>query len=247
MRALPTGTVTFLFSDIEGSTRLLTELGDRYEEALEQHRDLMREAFARHGGVEVDTQGDAFFCAFASAHDAVAAAEEAQRGLAGTAMRARIGLHTAEPKLGREGYLGIDVHRAARICSAGHGGQVLLSQKTWDLLANEIDSKLAVRDLGKHRLKDLTAPERLYQLLAPELESEFPALKTLDNRPTNLPPQATPLIGRERELQEIQQALLREHVRLLTLTGAGGTQETLEKLDAYLERADTAARLDQVS
>ncbi|TML45288.1 MAG: adenylate/guanylate cyclase domain-containing protein [Actinobacteria bacterium] len=238
MRTLPTGTVTFLFSDVEGSTRLLTELGDRYEKALQQHRDRMREAFARHGGVEVDTQGDAFFCAFASAHDAVAAAEEAQRGLAGSAMRVRIGLHTGEPKLGREGYLGIDVHRAARICSAGHGGQVLLSQTTWDLLANEIDSELAVRDLGKNRLKDLAAPERLYQLLAPGLESEFPALKTVDNRPTNLPPQATPLIGREHELQEIQQALLREHVRLLTLTGAGGTGKTRLALQLAAQASD---------
>ena len=238
MRTLPTGTVTFLFSDVEGSTRLLTELGDRYEKALQQHRDRMREAFARHGGVEVDTQGDAFFCAFASAHDAVAAAEEAQRGLAGSAMRVRIGLHTGEPKLGREGYLGVDVHRAARICSAGHGGQVLLSQTTWDLLANEIDSELAVRDLGKNRLKDLAAPERLYQLLAPGLESEFPALKTVDNRPTNLPPQATPLIGREHELQEIQQALLREHVRLLTLTGAGGTGKTRLALQLAAQASD---------
>src|SRR5205085_7457882 len=238
MRTLPTGTVTFLFSDVEGSTRLLTELGDRYEKALQQHRDRMREALARHGGVEVDTQGDAFFCAFASAHDAVDAAEETQRGLAGSDMRVRIGLHTGEPKLGREGYLGIDVHRAARICSAGHGGQVLLSQTTWDLLANEIDSELAVRDLGKNRLKDLAAPERLYQLLAPGLESEFPALKTVDNRPTNLPPQATPLIGREHELQEIQQALLREHVRLLTLTGAGGTGKTRLALQLAAQASD---------
>jgi predicted ATPase/class 3 adenylate cyclase/NTP pyrophosphatase (non-canonical NTP hydrolase) len=238
MRTLPTGTVTFLFSDIEGSTRLMSELGDRYEEALEHHRDLMREAFARHGGVEVDTQGDAFFCAFASAHDAVEAAAEAQRGLAESPTRVRIGLHTGEPKLGREGYVGIDVHRAARICSAGHGGQVLLSQTSCDLLAIEIDSKLTVRDLGKHRLKDLAAPERLYQLLVPGLETEFPALKTLDNRPTNLPSQATPLIGRERELQEIQQLLLRENLRLLTLTGAGGTGKTRLALQLAAEASD---------
>ena len=238
MRTLPSGTVTFLFSDIEGSTRLLVELGDRYEEALEQHRDLMRETFARHGGVEVDTQGDAFFCAFTSAHDAVAAAEEAQRGLAESPTQVRIGLHTGEPKLGRGGYVGIDVHRAARICSAGHGGQVLLSQTTFDLLADEIDSKLAVRDLGKHRLKDLAAPERLYQLLVPGLESEFPALKTLDSHPTNLPSQATPLIGRERELREIQQLLRREHLRLLTLTGAGGTGKTRLALQLAAEASD---------
>ena len=234
MRKLPTGTVTFLFSDIEGSTRLLAELGERYEVVLEQHRDVMRNAFARHGGVEVDTQGDAFFCAFASAREALAAAEEAQRGLAEGAVRVRIGLHTGEPKLGREGYVGMDVHRAARICSAGHGGQILLSQPTRDLL----EADLVVRDLGEHRLKDLTAPERLYQLVAPGLEDEFPALKTLDARPTNLPTQPTPLVGRERELEELQGLLAREDVRLLTLVGPGGTGKTRVALQLVAESTD---------
>src|SRR6059058_6298331 len=142
MSELPTGTVTFLFTDIEGSTRLLHELGDAYADALAEHRRVLREAFSRHTGVEVDTQGDAFFVAFARAKDALAAAVEAQRGLANGPIRVRMGLHTGEPVVTDEGYVGIDVHRAARIAAAGHGGQVLLSQATRDLVAGE-----AVRDL----------------------------------------------------------------------------------------------------
>jgi class 3 adenylate cyclase len=150
----PTGTVTLLFTDIEGSTRLLHELGDRYADALAEHRRVLREAFRRHGGVEVDTQGDAFFYAFARAKEAVAAAAEAQQALADRLVRVRIGIHTGEPIVTEEGYVGIDVHRAARIMSAGHGGQVLLSQPTRDLL----ESSVELRDLGEHRLKDLTEP-----------------------------------------------------------------------------------------
>src|SRR6187431_3386266 len=153
----PTGVVTLLFTDVEGSTRLLHELGDDYGDALHEHRRRLRAAFAEHEGVEVDTQGDAFFVAFARASDAVAAAADAQLALAGGRVRVRMGLHTGEPRRADEGYVGFDVHRAARIAAAGHGGQVLLSQATADLAGVE------VRDLGLHRLKDLSAPERLFQ------------------------------------------------------------------------------------
>jgi class 3 adenylate cyclase len=148
---LPTGTVTFLFTDIEGSTRLLNELGDRYPAVLTEHRRALRQAFGNHGGVEVDTQGDAFFVAFARAPDA-AAADEAQRSLADRPVRVRIGLHSGQPTMTDEGYVGIDVHRAARICSAAHGGQIVLSEQTRSLLGDG----LHLRDLGLHRLKDPT-------------------------------------------------------------------------------------------
>src|ERR671931_1343982 len=193
MRQLPVGTVTFLFTDIEGSTRLLHELGDRYPEALAEHRRLLRKAFSRHGGIEIDTQGDAFFVAFARAKDALAAAREGQQALSEGPIRVRIGLHTGEPVVTEEGYVGIDVHRAARIAAAGHGGQVLLSQTTCDLLGGEAE----LRDLGDHRLKDLAEPQRLYQLG----DGGFPPLKTLNQ--SNLPVQPTPLIGRETELAEV--------------------------------------------
>ena len=183
---LPSGTVTFLFTDIEGSTRLLHELGDGYADALAEHRRVLREAFARHGGVEVDTQGDAFFVAFARASDAVAAAADGQAALEGGPLRVRMGLHTGEPIVTEEGYVGLDVHRAARIAAAGHGGQVLVSQATRDLAGVD-----GLRDLGEHRLKDLSASERLYQLG----EGDFPPLKTL--YATNLPVPVTPFVGRD--------------------------------------------------
>jgi class 3 adenylate cyclase len=159
MTELPTGTVTFLFTDIEGSTRLLRELGDAYAAALADHRRVLREAFARHDGVEVDTQGDAFFVAFARAKDALAAAADGQEALEPGPIRVRIGLHTGEPIVTDEGYVGIDIHRAARIAAVGHGGQIVVSQTTYDLAGSD-----GLHDLGDHRLKDLSAPERLYQL-----------------------------------------------------------------------------------
>jgi hypothetical protein len=197
---------------------------------LAEHRRVLREVFARHRGVEVDTQGDAFFLVFASAREAVAGAEEAQRALAGGPVRVRIGLHSGEPVVTDQGYVGLDVHRGARIAAAGHGGQVLLSQSTRDLL----DVSVEVRDLGGHRLKDLGDPMRLYQLGG----GEFPPLRSLNW--TNLPVQPTPLVGRGRELE--QAALqLREH-RLLTLTGPGGSGKTRLALqlaaDAVEEFAD---------
>jgi predicted ATPase len=228
MRDLPAGTVTFLFTDIEGSTKLLHELGaERYAESLAAHRRALRRAFTGHGGVEVDTQGDAFFVAFADAGGGLAAAREAQEALAAEPIRVRIGLHTGEPLLTDEGYVGADVHKAARICAAGHGGQILLSEQT----------KLAVEDgdlrsLGLHRLKDLTAAEPLYQVG----EAEFPPLKSLNQ--SNLPEQPTPFVGRELELGEVLHLLRGEKVRLLTLTGPGGSGKTRLAVQAAAEQVE---------
>src|SRR5437868_1160049 len=170
----PTGVVTLLFTDVEGSTRLLHELGDGYGEALHEHRRRLRAAFAEHEGVEVDTQGDAFFFAFARPSDAVAAAADGQRALMDGPVRVRMGLHTGEPRLTEEGYVGLDVHKGARVAAVGHGGQVLLSQSTRAL----VDAN--VRDLGVHRLKDLSAPERIHQLEIDGVQCEFPLLKTAE-------------------------------------------------------------------
>jgi predicted ATPase/class 3 adenylate cyclase len=218
-RELPAGTVTFLFTDVEGSTKLLHELGpDRYAESLAEHRRVLRDAFGRHGGVEVDTQGDAFFIAFPTAPDAIASAREAQQALE---IPVRMGVHTGTPLLTDEGYVGTDVHRAARIAAAGSGRQVLVSASTASLLE---PSTSLLLDLGEHRLKDLSAPERIYQLG----EAEFPALRTLYR--TNLPVPATPFLGRERELAQVVELLA--GTRLLTLTGPGGTGKTRLALQA---------------
>src|SRR6476660_4561784 len=177
MGSLPAGTGTFLFTDIEGSTRLVHSLGEAgYADALAAHRVILREAFAENGGVEVDTQGDAFFVAFPTAPGAIAAAGAATDRLAGGPISVRIGIHSGTPFVTDEGYVGVDVHRAARIAASGHGGQTLVSAAT----AGLIDAA-AVRDLGEHRLKDLSAPERIYQLG----ETEFPPLRSLYR--TNLP------------------------------------------------------------
>ncbi len=182
MAALPGGTVTFLFTDIEGSTRLLQDLGDDYGEVVREHRRLLREHLGAKGGAEVDTQGDAFFYSFPRATQAVAGAVAAQRALGGhtwpqgAAVRVRMGLHTGEPSVGDEGYLGLDVVRAARICSAGHGGQILLSETTRALLGNDLPEGVAVVDLGQQNLKDVQH-ERIFQL-ALEGDESFPPLKT---------------------------------------------------------------------
>jgi predicted ATPase/class 3 adenylate cyclase len=228
MAELPRGTVTFLFTDVEGSTRLLQELGDAYAEVLAEHRRVLREAFTRQGGIEVDTQGDAFFVAFRRAADAVAAAAAAQDALAEAPLRVRMGVHTGEPLATADGYVGVDVHRAARIAAAGHGGQVLLSQSTRELVG-----PTGLRDLGEHWLKDFEAPERIWQLG----EHEFPPLKTLYQ--TNLPVPATRFLGREQERREVA-ALLREH-RLVTLTGPGGTGKTRLGLQVAAEAAGSYA------
>jgi predicted ATPase/class 3 adenylate cyclase len=222
-RELPTGTVTFLFTDVEGSTKLLHQLGaEGYAAALAEHRRALREAFAAHGGVEVDTQGDACFVAFSSAPDALAAAREGQEALASGPIRVRIGLHTGRPTLTEEGYVGGDVHLGARIAAAGHGGQVLLSKATRELVDGEVS------DLGEHRVKDFAEPVWLF-----ELGSErFPPLKTISN--TNLPRPASSFVGREREVEEVV-AQLRGGTRLLTLTGAGGSGKTRLAIEAAAE------------
>ncbi len=231
-RALPDGVVTLLFTDIEGSTRLLRELGDGYGDALDDHRGIVRAACAAHDGVEVDTQGDAFFMAFARASDAACAAADAQRGLAGGPIRVRMGLHTGEPRVTDEGYVGIDVHRGARIAAVGHGGQVLLSQTTRTLVDHE------ARDLGVHRLKDLSAPERIYQLEIEGLPGEFPLLKTLEAGMKNLPLPRTSFVGRASELEAIDRLLDDPGCRLLTLVGPGGAGKTRLALEAAAGRVD---------
>ena len=228
MAELPTGTVTFLFTDIEGSTRLLDELGvNAYAEALADHQRIVRGALVDHRGVEVDTQGDAFFCVFASARDAVAAIVEIQELLRGP-IRVRAGLHSGEALLHDDRYIGTDVHRAARVAAVGHGGQTVLTGATAGLLD---PSTVELRDLGDHRLKDLTAPVRLHQL-GPH---DFPPLRSLHR--TNLPVAAWPLLGRDRELEEIR-ALVAGNARLVTLTGPGGSGKTRLALQAAADLAD---------
>lgn len=228
MSGPPSGTVTLLFSDIEGSTRLLQRAGEAYSELLAEHRRLLREAFAHNGGFEMDSEGDAFFVAFGSANDAAAAAVAGQRALAdhdwrdGNEVRVRMGLHTGEPRAVGGRYVGLVVHAAARIMAAGHGGQVLVSESTCALL----DDRFEVRDLGAHRLKDLPGTQQLYQLQIDGLPANFPPLKTLDHRPTNLPLEPNAFIGRTRELKEAWALLTREDARLLTLTGTGGAGKT---------------------
>jgi predicted ATPase/class 3 adenylate cyclase len=229
-RGLPTGTLTFLFTDIEGSTRLLQELGEGYRRVQNDHAEIMRKAIAEGEGVEIRTEGDSFFAVFTTPSGAVRAAVAAQRGLAahewphGQPLRVRMGMHTGEAVLGGDDYLGIDVNRAARIAAAGHGGQVLLSDATRGLVEQTLSEGVRLRDLGARRLKDLALPMRIYQLDIDGLIDEFPELTTLDARPTNLPIQLTTFVGREREIERIA-PLLGEH-RLVTLTGAGGSGKT---------------------
>ena len=224
---LPTGTVTFLFTDVEGSTRLLHELGtEPYAKALAEHRRVVREVCADQGGVEVDTQGDAFFIAFPTASGALEAARLINERLDSGPIRLRMGLHTGTPLVTEEGFVGPDVHRAARIAAAGHGGQVLVSSVASALVDTDL------RDLGEHRLKDLARPERIYQLG----NREFPPLKSLYK--TNLPVPASTFLGRERELRDVVELVTRPDVRLLTLTGPGGAGKTRLALQAAAEAAD---------
>jgi class 3 adenylate cyclase len=240
----PTGTVTFLFTDIESSTQLLQRLGDAYPEVLTTHQRLLREAFTAHGGYEVDTQGDSFLIAFPTAPAALAAAAVATRALAahpwpaGETVRVRMGLHTGAPKLLGARYVGLDVHRAARIGSSGHGGQILLSAATVELARLELPSAVTLRDLGAHRLKDLQQAERIYQADLAGLPTDFPPLKALDTRPHNLPIQPGPLLGRERETAALLALLRREDVRLVILTGPGGVGKTRLSLQVGAEALD---------
>ncbi|MEO8972168.1 MAG: tetratricopeptide repeat protein [Ktedonobacteraceae bacterium] len=244
MSDLPTGTVTLLFTDIEGSTRLLQKLGERYATVLAECRHLLRAAFAQYDGHEVDTQGDAFFVAFARATDAISAAVTIQRTMNEHAwpmdatVRVRIGLHTGEPLLSADGYIGVDVHHAARIMSAGHGGQILLSQTTRQLVEQHLPEDTFLLDLGEHRLKDLQRPSHLFQLSIAGLPDTFPPLKTLDTRPNNLPIQPTPFIGREKEVAAVTRLLRRPEVRLVTLTGPGGVGKTRLGLHVVAELSD---------
>jgi predicted ATPase/class 3 adenylate cyclase len=227
----PTGSVTFLFTDIEGSTALLQHLGDqRFAGVLDEHRHILRAAFEAGGGYEVDTQGDSFLVAFGSAQDAVATVVAAQQAINAhlwpkdAPIRVRMGLHTGEPTVAGSRYVGIDVHRAARIMAVGYGGQILLSRTTHDLIGDALPEGLKVRDLGEHRLKDLTRPEHIFQMVIPDLPADFPPLKTLDIISNNLPIQLTSFIGREREIEHVKRSLAK--TRLLTLMGAGGSGKT---------------------
>jgi predicted ATPase/class 3 adenylate cyclase len=227
---LPRGIITFLFTDIEGSTQLLQAIGPRYGDVLGEHHRLMREAVAKHEGIEISTEGDAFFVAFTSPADAIMAATAAQRAFTkyayqeGLDLRIRMGLHTGEGRIVGDNYGGIDVHRAARISSAAHGGQVLISATTRALAEPLFGEEIRLKDLGEHRLKDLDRPEHLYQLCIDGLRSEFPPLRTLGSRPNNLPVVLTTFVERDREAAEIRSLL--ESSRLITLTGPGGTGKT---------------------
>ena len=237
--SLPTGTVTFLFTDIEGSTRLMHELGDRYVQAQVDHHAILRAAFKSGDGRELRTEGDSFFCVFESALDACSSAAEAQRGFAahawpeGKPIRVRIGLHTGEAPLVGNEYIGLDVHHAARVAAAAHGGQVVISDATRSLVEPSLPEGLSLRDLGLHRLKDLAKPERLFQLVIRGAPDTFPALRTLDSTPNNLPTQLTSFIGREQQVAEARNLL--ERTRLLTLTGPGGIGKTRLSLQIAAE------------
>ena len=227
---LPTGTVTFLFTDIEGSTRLMQEVGDRYVKAQTDHHEILRRAFTGSRGRELRTEGDSFFCVFESAVDACDAAAQAQREFAshewpeGVTLRVRVGLHTGEAPLVGDEYIGLDVHHAARVAAAAHGGQVVLSETTRVLVEERLADGLSVRDLGTHRLKDLARPEQLYQLVISGAPDQFPPLRTLDSTPNNLPTQLTSFVGRDQDVAEAKRLLTGS--RLLTLTGPGGIGKT---------------------
>ena len=225
----PTGTITFLFSDIEGSTQLVRRFGDAWPELLERHRQLLRRALGE-GGWEVGTEGDSFFYTFEHATDAVLAAAAAQRAIAlaewppDGAIRVRMGLHTGTGRLSGTDYVGLDVHRAARIAAAGHGGQIVLSASTTALVGQDLPADLRIVDLGEHRLKDLPEPEPLHQLVVKGLPSDFPPLRSLVGLAQNLPVALSSFMGREKEVAEVR-ALLAT-ARLVTVTGPGGTGKT---------------------
>ena len=245
MTDLPAGTVTFLFTDIEGSTRLMQQLGDQYPPALQAHNQALRAAITEHRGRELRTEGDSFFAVFASAVDAVAAAAAAQESLEiqtwppGGRMRVRMGLHTGEATLIGNDYVGLDVHRGARVASAAHGGQVLISDTTRALVEDGLPPGLGLKDLGRHRLKDLARPERLYQLTVEGLPQDFAPLRTLEGTPNNLPTQMTSFIGRDDQVREGKALLAR--ARLVTLTGPGGTGKTRLSLQIAADLLDSFA------
>ena len=229
---LATQTLTFLFTDIEGSTAMLQRLGDAYAEVLADHHRLIRAGLAAHGGEEVDTQGDAFFAVFSSPSACVAAAIEMQRAFvshpwpAGETVRVRMGIHSGEAAETPVGLVGLDVHRAARIAAVAHGGQIVLSAATAALLRDSMPAGASLKDLGLHRLKDLGRPEQIFQLEADGLPAAFPPLRSLDNPKlrNNLPAQVSSFIGRDAELAEVRRLISAS--RLVTLTGSGGAGKT---------------------
>ena len=241
-QSLPTGTVTFLFTDIEGSTRLVQGLGEGWVSVLDAHNELVGTAITENGGTVVKTEGDSFFAVFAAASDALAAAIAAQRALIeyswpdNGVVRSRMGLHTGLGTLGGADYVGLDVHRAARIADAAHGGQVVLSEPATVLVERQLSPEVSLRDLGKHRLKDLSEPEAIFQVVTEGLQTEFPLLRTLDAIPNNLPRLLTSFVGREKELAEATGLL--ETARVLTFTGPGGTGKTRLSLQVAAELAD---------
>ena len=232
MAELPTGTVTMLFSDIEGSTLLLTRLGTDYAEALDGQRQVLRAAWAAHGGTEMGTEGDSFFVVVPLPQRRPSPRQsQAQRGLAaypwpgGEHVRVRMGIHTGSPSVHDDGYVGMDVHRAARIAGAAHGGQVVVSEATAHLVRGDLPDGVGLRDLGSHQLKDIPRPEHLFQLQIEGLQADFPPLKTL-GAASSLPTPPTPLVGRDGELAELAEAARLADVRLVTLTGPGGSGKT---------------------
>src|SRR5215217_3305011 len=238
MAVLPTGTVTFLFTDIEGSTKLWERDAEAMRLALSRHDGIVRSAVEDRGGFVFKTLGDAFCCAFSSAPEALGAAISAQRALhyegrgEGSVIRVRMALHTGAVEEQGGDYFGPALNRVARLLSAAHGGQTLLSLATQELVRDVLPVDARLDDLGERRLKDLFRPERVFQVTVPDLPSEFPPLRTLESLRNNLPLQATPLIGREREVGEVCERLGQEEVRLLTLTGPGGTGKTRLALQA---------------
>ncbi len=224
------GTVTFLFTDIEGSTTLVAALKDRWPAVVDDHNRLLRQAFRAHEGSEIDVAGDGFFYSFASARSALEATLEAQRSVAthtwpdDVRILVRMGIHTGEPQTAAAGYVGIDVHRAARIAAAGHGGQILISQTTAELIRHGVPDGVRLIDLGEHRLKDLARPEHLYQVAADGLREDFPVLRSLDTLPNNLPRLLTRFVGRDAETVQVRELLAGSP--MLTLTGAGGIGKT---------------------
>jgi len=244
MTGLPTGTLTFLFTDVEGSTRLWERGPEAMSQALARHDELLREAVEAHGGFVFKTVGDAFYAVFPTAPEAAEAALDAQRFLLTEEweetgpLKVRVVMHTGTAEQRDGDYFGPTLNRAARLLSAGHGGQVLLSLSTQELVRDQLPLGAELRDLGVRRLKDLFGPEHVFQLTAPGLPASFPPLKTLDVRQNNLPIQPTPLLGREREVAEIADLLRHADVRLLTLTGTGGTGKTRLALQSAAELID---------
>src|SRR5215211_7542244 len=245
MVAPPSGTVTFLFTDIEGSTKLWERSPEAMQRALARHDEILRRAIEMYDGYVFKTVGDAFCATFPRAPQALDATLEAQRALSGEewgeeigTLKVRMALHTGAAEERGGDYFGPPLNRVARLLSAGHGGQVLLSLATQELVRDELPEEVAPRDLGERRLKDLFRPERVFQLSAPGLPSSFPPLKTLDARMNNLPIQPTQLVGREKELAEIVGRVRLPDTRLLTLTGAGGTGKTRLALQAGAELLD---------